>query len=64
MFSTKKIALDKSLYERLTRLAGEAGYASVRDLVVHVLERAAQHLEQAKDEDEVRKRLQGLGYID
>ena len=64
MFSSKKITLDKVLYERLERVAAQAGYASVQDFVVHVLEQQARHLEEAKDEDLIRKRLEGLGYID
>jgi hypothetical protein len=64
MFSTKKIALDKALYERVAQVAGAAGYASVQDFVVHVLEQQVRHLEEAKDGEAMRERLKGLGYID
>jgi hypothetical protein len=64
MFSSKKVILDKVLYERLGRVAAQAGYASVQDFVVHVLEQQVRHLEEAKDEALLRKRLEGLGYID
>jgi hypothetical protein len=64
MFNTKKIVLDKALYERLERVGAQAGYASVQDFVVHVLEQQVRHLEEAKDEEAIRKRLEGLGYID
>jgi hypothetical protein len=64
MFGAKKIPLDKALYERVARVAGQAGYASVEEFVVHVLEQRVRHLEEGKDEDEVKKRLEGLGYID
>jgi peptide methionine sulfoxide reductase MsrB len=64
MFNTRKIAIDKTLYERAAKFAAEAGYPSVTDFVIHMLERELRHLEEAKDEDEVRKRLEGLGYID
>ncbi|MFQ5667421.1 MAG: hypothetical protein ACE5I7_13470 [Candidatus Binatia bacterium] len=64
MFNTKKITLEKALYERIERLAGQAGYASVQDFVVHVLEQQARQLEEAQDEETIRKRLEGLGYID
>lgn len=64
MFGSKKLTLDKALYERLERVAAPAGYASVQDFVVHVLEQQVRHLEEAKDEDMIRKRLEGLGYID
>lgn len=64
MFGAKKIPLEKALYERIARVAGQAGYASVEEFVVHVLEQQVRHLEDAKDEEEVKKRLAGLGYID
>jgi hypothetical protein len=64
MFNSKKLALDKALYERIERVAAQAGYASVQDFVVHVLEQQVRHLEEAKDEETIRKRLEGLGYID
>ncbi|MFI5394384.1 MAG: hypothetical protein ACHQ9S_02525 [Candidatus Binatia bacterium] len=63
MFNTKKIVVDKALYERIAKAAAQAGYASVQDFVAHVLEQQVRHLEEAKDEDAIRKRLQGLGYI-
>ena len=56
--------IDKALYERISRIAAQAGYSSAEDFVVHVLEQQVRHLEEGKDEEEVKKRLQGLGYID
>jgi hypothetical protein len=64
MFNSKKLSLDRALYDRIERVAAQAGYASVRDFVVHVLEQQVRHLEEAKDEETIRKRLEGLGYID
>ncbi|HXQ23955.1 MAG TPA: hypothetical protein VN812_19905 [Candidatus Acidoferrales bacterium] len=64
MFNSKKIALDKTLYDRIAKVAAQAGYASVQAFVVHILEQQVRHLEDAKDEEAIRKRLEGLGYID
>ena len=64
MFGTKKIMIERGLYERAKKFAAQAGYASVDEYVRHMIERDVQHLEEAKDEEEVRKRLQGLGYIE
>ncbi len=64
MFNSKKIVLDKTLYDRIAKVARQAGYAAVQDFVVHVLEQQVRHLEEAKDEETIRKRLEGLGYID
>jgi len=66
-FDKRKIVLDKALYERAEAFATQAGYASVADLVVHLLEREirpADGDQAAEDEEAVRKRLEGLGYID
>jgi hypothetical protein len=63
-FGKRRIVVDKPLYDRAARFAAQAGYASVADFVKHLLERELRHLEDAQDEEQVRKRLEGLGYID
>ena len=63
MFSPK-IKLDRALYERLAEAARRAGYASTDELVVHVLEKAVAHIEEAASDEEVQKQLRGLGYIE
>jgi metal-responsive CopG/Arc/MetJ family transcriptional regulator len=60
-----KIKLDKDLLERCKKYAAEAGYSSVEEFIVHVLEKELRRGEK-KDEDErkeVAKKLRGLGYI-
>jgi metal-responsive CopG/Arc/MetJ family transcriptional regulator len=59
-----KIKLDKDLYERVKRCADTAGYSSVEEFIRHTLEKAAAVLDEADSEEEVKKRLQGLGYLD
>jgi hypothetical protein len=59
-----KLKLDPALYERLKKCAEIAGYASTEEFILHTLEQAAATLEEADSEEEVKKRLQGLGYID
>ncbi|MBD3220247.1 hypothetical protein GF314_03315 [bacterium] len=64
MFGGNKIKLDKDLLERAERVSQAAGYASVEEFVQHVLERELDKLDQGgADEEEIRKRMQGLGYI-
>ena len=65
-----KIKLDKELYDRLIQCAATLGYSSTEEFINHTLEKAASDCEAAMadlDEDasdeEVRKRLQGLGYL-
>lgn len=59
-----KIKIERNLYETLKKAAHVAGYSSVDEFIIHVLEKTAAEVEQAQSEDEVRKRLQGLGYIE
>ena len=66
MFGGRRIALDRALVERLKRHAEAAGYSSVDELVTHVLERELSLAEAAPasgDDEEIKKRLKGLGYI-
>ena len=59
-----KIAIDRDLYEQLERVAEGEGYASTREFIIHVLEQAVTGTEENDSEEKVRKRLQGLGYLD
>ncbi|REK09457.1 MAG: hypothetical protein DWQ37_18655 [Planctomycetota bacterium] len=62
--STKKIAIDKSLYDRLAELAAARGYASTDEFVVHLCERETAASREKLDEGEVEQQLRGLGYIE
>ena len=59
-----KLKLDKDLYERLRRCAEAAGYSSVEEFARHALEKAVAAIEEADSEEEVKQKLQGLGYLD
>jgi hypothetical protein len=59
-----KIRIDRDLYDRLARCAATAGYSSTDEFIRHTLEKAAAALETADSEEEIKKRLQGLGYLD
>ena len=59
-----KIKIDKGLYERLEKAAGKAGYATTDEFIIHVLAREVSQLERGQDDEEVRKQLRGLGYIE
>ena len=62
MFGSK-VKLDKHLLEKVKRYADVAGYSSVDEFVTHALEKEIAQLEEADSEEEIKKRLQGLGYI-
>ena len=59
----KKIRLDKELYEKVRMYAEIAGYSSVEEFVTHALEKEISQFEDAESEEEIKKRLRGLGYI-
>lgn len=63
MFGSTKIKLDKDLLDKIKRYAGLAGYSSPEEFIVHALEKELAQLEDADSEEEIKKRLQGLGYI-
>ena len=58
-----KIKLDKNLYEKVKKFSEIAGYSSVDEFVAHALEKEVAQLDDADSEEEIKKRLQGLGYI-
>jgi len=63
MFGSTKIKLDKDLLDKIKRYAGLAGYSSPEEFITHALEKELAQLEDADSEEEIKKRLQGLGYI-
>lgn len=60
-----KIKLDKDLLERCKQHAEKRGYSSVEEFIAHTLEKELRGKETISDEDEeeISKRLKGLGYI-
>lgn len=59
-----KIKIEKNLYEKAKAQAETAGYSSVEELVTHLLEKEVAKQNEAEDEEALKKRLQGLGYIE
>lgn len=62
MFGTG-LKLDKALVARAKRYADLAGYSSVEEFVTHVIEKELAKLEGSDSEEEIKKKLKGLGYI-
>ena len=58
MFGDAKIKLDKTLYEKVKKYAEIAGYASPTEFVAHALEKEIAQLEEAKTDDDIKKRLE------
>jgi len=62
MFGSR-VKLDPGLLKNIRMYAKIAGYSSVEEFITHALEKGIALLEDAESEDEIRKKLQGLGYI-
>ena len=63
MFGSNKIKLDKDILAKVRRYAEIAGYSSPEEFITHALEKELAQLEDAGSEEEIKKRLQGLGYM-
>ena len=63
MGAYQKVKLDKDLVAKVKRYADIAGYSSPEEFITHALEKELAKLEGADSEEEIRKRLRGLGYI-
>jgi metal-responsive CopG/Arc/MetJ family transcriptional regulator len=58
-----KIKIDKALFEKIKRIAAIAGYSSPDEFITHCLEKEIAKIEEADSEEEIKKKLKGLGYI-
>jgi len=59
-----KIKIEKELLVKVKKFSVIAGYSSPEEFVHHVLEREIAKFEKGgASEEEIRKRMQGLGYI-
>ena len=58
-----RVKLDKALLAKIKRYADLAGYSSVEEFITHALEKEIAGLEQSESEQELKKKLKGLGYI-
>lgn len=58
------IKLKKATWQRVKKCSDAAGYSSPEEFVEHVLERELAKLEDAESDEEIVKKLQGLGYLE
>ena len=58
-----KIKIDKELLKKIKRYAKIAGYSSEDEFIIHTLEQRIAELEGTESEEDIRKKLRGLGYI-
>jgi metal-responsive CopG/Arc/MetJ family transcriptional regulator len=58
-----KIKLDKDLMEKVKKFSEISGYSSPEEFITHCLEKEIAKLEESDSEEEIKKKLKGLGYI-
>ena len=59
-----KIKIDSALFDRLKNVSEIAGYSSVEEFVIHMIEKELEKIEAPDDDQAVEERLRGLGYIE
>jgi hypothetical protein len=68
MFGSHKVKIEGDLLDKVKQCADAGGYESVDEFVTHVLEKEIKKIfpsgGDAASRELVKKRLQGLGYID
>ncbi len=58
-----RVKIDKDLMKKIKKFAGLAGYSTPEEFITHALEKEIALLEEADSDDEIKKKLKGLGYI-
>ncbi len=58
-----KVKLDKALFDKIKKLAEMSGYSSGEEFITHCLEKEIAKIEEADSEEEIKKKLKGLGYL-
>ncbi len=58
-----KVKIDKDLFDKIKKLAELSGYSSTDEFVTHCLEKEIAKIEEADSEEEIKKKLKGLGYL-
>ncbi|NOR12742.1 MAG: hypothetical protein GQ545_05765 [Candidatus Aminicenantes bacterium] len=58
-----KVRLDKDLMDKVKKYAEMSGYSSPEEFITHCLEKEIASIEESDSEEEIKKKLKGLGYI-
>ena len=59
-----KIKIDSNLLARAKDAAKKAGYSSVEEFLVHIVEKEVEKLEASRENEKRADQLRGLGYIE
>jgi metal-responsive CopG/Arc/MetJ family transcriptional regulator len=55
---------DKNLMERIKKCSELAGYSSPEEFVQHIVEKELARFEDAESDEEIVKKMKGLGYLE
>ncbi len=58
------VKIKKELWQKVKKVAAAGGYSSPEEFVEHIIEREIAKLEDAQSDEEIIRKLKGLGYID
>jgi metal-responsive CopG/Arc/MetJ family transcriptional regulator len=61
--ASAKVKIDQALLGKIKKYAEMSGYSSAEEFITHCLEKEIAKIEEADSEEEIKKRLKGLGYI-
>jgi metal-responsive CopG/Arc/MetJ family transcriptional regulator len=61
--ASAKVKIDKVLLDKVKKYSEMSGYSSVEEFITHCLEKEVAKIEEADSEEEIKKKLKGLGYI-
>jgi metal-responsive CopG/Arc/MetJ family transcriptional regulator len=61
---SKSIKIDSGLWQRVEQRAKEAGYSSPEEFIEHAIEKELSRLEDREAQQEIERRLKGLGYLE
>ncbi len=61
-----KLKLDSETIERIRKVSEVGGYSSPEEFVIHIIERELDALDtgNTESEEEIRRKMEGLGYIE
>ena len=58
------VKINSDLWAKVKKCAEVGGYSSPQEFVEHVLEKELARVEEAQSDEEIARKLKGLGYIE
>lgn len=58
------VKINSDLWAKVKKCAEVGGYSSPQEFVEHVLEKELARVEEAQSDEEIARKLKGLGYLD